>query len=178
MSDKVVGEPKADEKKQLLEIVRDFDNAMLVTADHGGMQARPMAVASIEENGDIYFSTDVSSPKAHQIADDPHVAILFQGKLKFAAVYGKASVVQDRALVERLWKPDWKVWFPKGKDDPSLCLIRVSATHGQYWDNSGAKGIKYVIEVAKALVKKTTPDVEKDQTAKVSLRKSGKHQHA
>lgn len=159
-----------DTKKQLLEIVRDFEYAMLVTVSGRDLHGRPMAIAGVEEDGDLYFSSHIDSTKIEEIERDPNVAVTMQAKMKFASLYGSARVVNDRALIERMWKPDWKVWFPEGKNDPSLCLIRVTATHGEYWDNTGAKGIKYVVEAAKALVKKSTPSADKEQTAKVTLK--------
>jgi general stress protein 26 len=161
---------EADTKKELLEIVRDFEYAMLVTVSGRDLHGRPMAIAGVEEDGDLYFSSHIDSTKVQEIEIDPNVAVTMQTKMKFATLYGSARVVRDRELIERMWKPDWKVWFPEGKSDPSLCLIRVNATHGEYWDNTGAKGIRYVLQAAKALVTKSTPSEDRDQTAKVTLK--------
>ena len=77
--------------------------------------------------------------------------------------------VRRRALIERLWSEAWRVWFPGGKDDPSLCLIRVEAREAEYWDNAGTQGIKYVLEAVKAYAKGETPAVDNKQNAKVGL---------
>jgi len=44
------------------------------------------------------------------------------------------------------------VWFPEGKNDPNLCILRIDAREGEFWDNSGAKGMKMLYEAAKAFV--------------------------
>jgi general stress protein 26 len=160
----------SDLAARLYDVVKDFDTAVLVTnlAD-GRTHARPMAVAEVRRDGDIVFATDAGSPKVAEIAANPDVVVTFQGKNRFAAIAGRAAVLQDRALVEKLWSEMWRVWFPGGKDDPKLCLIRVAAQEGEYWDNAGAQGIKYVYEAAKAYATGTTPDQDARQNAKVKL---------
>ena len=117
----------------------------------------------------MYFSTRLQSPKIAEISSNPAVAVTFQSRSQFASVYGNAYVVRDRALIERLWSEAWRVWFPGGKDDPSLCLIRVEAREAEYWGNAGTQGIKYVLEAGKAYAKSETPAVDNNQNAKVGL---------
>ena len=55
-----------------------------------------------------------------------------------SAVAGRASIVNDRAKIEELWSPAMKLFFPGGKDDPDLCLIRVEVDSAEYWDGPGS----------------------------------------
>jgi general stress protein 26 len=75
-------------------------------------------------------------------------------------------MVQDRAEIDRLWSEAWRVWFPGGKTDPSLCLIRLNPRHAEYWDRVGAKGLAFAFEAAKAEAKGMTPKLRKDKNAK------------
>jgi len=157
-------------KQHLFDVLKGFDTAMLVTHSSGnGLHARPMAVAELRPGADMYFSTSLQSPKIAEISSNPAVAVTFQSRSQFASVYGNAYVVRDRALIERLWSEAWRVWFPGGKHDPSLCLIRVEAREAEYWDNAGTQGIKYVLEAVKAYAKGETPAVDNNQNAKVGL---------
>jgi hypothetical protein len=52
--------------------------------------------------------------------------------------------------------------FPDGKDDPNPVLLRVDGQVGEYGDNSGTSGVKYLVEAGKALPIGTRPDVEGD----------------
>src|SRR4051794_18015738 len=64
---------------RLYDIIKDFDNAVLVTRNaEGKVHARPMAVAEIRPDGDIFFTTDINSPKVAEIARDPDVVVSFQ----------------------------------------------------------------------------------------------------
>jgi general stress protein 26 len=160
-----------DERKHFYDVISDFDNAMLVTGHGRTMHGRPMAVAEVQANGDTFFATAIDSPKIAEIEADPNVLVTFQAGSQFAVIGGTARVVRDRARIEKLWSEAWRIWFPRGKDDPSLCLLAVSARNGEYWDNSGMKGFKYMLEGAKAYFSGTraeTDDVH--QHAKVDLR--------
>ena len=160
----------ASKQKRLYDVIKDFDNAMLVTtATSGRDHVRPMHIAEIREDGDIFFATSMDSPKITEISVNPEVVVTFQGDRQFAAVYGRAELVRDRNLINHLWSEAWKVWFPEGKDDPTLCLIRVDGREGEYWDNAGMQGIKYAFQAAKAYVQGRTPNQDEKQNAKVRL---------
>ena len=157
-------------REHLYDLLKDFDTAMLVTrSDDGHMHGRPMAVAELRPDADAYFVTSIDSPKIAEVAASPSVTLTFQSSSQFASLSGRAGVVQDRALIDRLWKEAWKVWFPKGKTDPTITLLKFSAEDGEYWDNAGAQGLKYAFEAAKAYVKGEQPKSDQKQHAKVEL---------
>jgi len=154
-----------DEKRQRLRtLLSQFDTAMLVTRTEGaGMRARPLTIAESDDGGAMIFSTAIDSPKVRELEADPHVDVVMQDGRRFVSLSGTARVMRDRALIERLWRPSWKVWFPRGKDDPTLCLLRVEPTEAAYWDLSGTTGIRYVFEMAKAYVKGERPPSDHDE---------------
>jgi len=154
----------------LYDLLKDFDTAMLVTQSADGhMHSRPMAVAEMRPDADAYFVTGIDSPKVAEINANPNVTLTFQSSNQFATLSGRAAIVRDQALIDRLYKEDWKIWFPKGKTDPSISMLKFSAQDGEYWDNSGVQGLKFVFEAAKAYVKGERPTEDEKQHAKVDL---------
>ena len=148
---------------KLRELLADFGLAMLVTrTPDGSLRGRPMALAEVEPDGTLWFATDRHSAKVDELARDNQVAVTLQSKTRFVSLSGTAATVEDRERLSRLWKAEWKVWFPGGKDDPNIVLLRVGGSAGEYWDNSGPSGLKYLIEAGRALVTKTRPDVGDD----------------
>lgn len=121
-----------------------------------------MALADVEPDGTLWFLTQRESGKIDEIARDPHVNVAMQSKFEFVSISGSAAPVDDRAKLNSLWNEAWKTWFPAGKEDPSLVLLRIRGETGEYWDNSGASGIRYLIEAGKAYLSGTRPDVEHD----------------
>lgn len=158
-----------DTREHLFDIIEDFDTAMMITRDGESLHARPMAVARFNEAHDVYFATGLDSPKVAEIEALPKVLLTFQGSSTYASVEGPVSVVRDRALIDKLWSPAWKAWFPRGKDDPNICILKVDPTSAEYWDNSGLKGIRYLFEGAKAILQGRRAAESSDQHAQVKL---------
>jgi len=67
----------------------------------------------------------------------------------YVAVTGRAEMVEDRGLIDELWSEDVKAWFPKGKDDPNLTLLKVEPDVGEYWSFPSAP-VSQVIGYVKA----------------------------
>jgi general stress protein 26 len=160
-----------DPRAHLIALVKDFDTAMLATRTSGGqLRARPMTLAEVDDDGTVYLVAGLSDPKLVEIEADPQVGLFLQSRTRWASLSGRASVVRDRARIERLWSELWRVWHPRGKDDPDLCLLRIDPSEGEYWDTAGARGVRFVLAAAKAYVTGTTPDTAGiDDNAKVQL---------
>jgi general stress protein 26 len=153
--------------KHLEELLEGFDTAMLITR-HGDQQhARPMAVAAVDGPTVVWFATTDDSPKAEEIRLDSFAVVTAQSDHKFVALTGRAELVNDRKKIDEFWSEAWRVWFPRGKDDPTLCLIRVTVDDAEYWDYSGTKGVTYAFEAAKAYVKGVTPSPAQGQHARI-----------
>ncbi|HYO24906.1 MAG TPA: pyridoxamine 5'-phosphate oxidase family protein [Lacipirellulaceae bacterium] len=159
-----------DVQAHLKDLLHDFDTAMMVThGPDGALHGRPMAVAQVEDNGDLWFVTDRHSGKMHEIGADAHVCVTMQGAGKFISLAGTASPHDDRRKVAEVWNEHMKVWFPGGKDDPNLVLLKVDAREGEYWDNSGANAIKYMVKAGRAYLRGERPSNDDTEHAKVKL---------
>jgi len=162
----------SEKREQLNRLVKDFDTAMLITRTaEGDLHSRPLAIADQRDDGTLYFATAVESGKVRELAADSHVNVSMQARRRFVSVTGTARLVDDRTLIDELWSDTWKVWFPKGKEDPSLRILVVDASEAAYWDDTGLEGLRYIFESAKAYVTGTRPDSDNDQrhTAHVKL---------
>lgn len=167
---------ESEKRQRLRNLIAEFDTAMLVTrTEDGGLRSRPLAIAhrdgAQEDDQALYFSTAIESPKVQELLADPRVNVSMQDKRRFVSVTGVARVVKDRLLVDKLWSDAWKVWFPKGKDDPSLRIVVVEPSEAAYWDASGVEGVKYLFEMARAYVTGTKADSDNDErhVARVKL---------
>ena len=160
----------SDQRQAFLDVVKQFNTAMLLTeAKEGGIHARPMAVAAIEPDGRAFFATSIEAAKVHEISSDSRVTVTYQSTSRFATMSGNADIVTDRSEIDRLWSESWRVWWPAGKDDPSLALIRVTPHVGEYWDNAGMEGVKYAFKAVQAMVQGKRPSVDQDQHGKVAF---------
>jgi general stress protein 26 len=161
-----------EKRERLRELMSSFCVAMLTTHSGGEeMRARPLAIADKHTDGELYFATAVESPKVGEIRANPQVNVTMQDGRRFVSVTGTARIVDDRALVDKLWSETWKVWFPKGKDDPSLRIVVVEPSEAAYWDAAGVQGLKYVFEMAKGYLsgRRPTSDGDEVHAARVKM---------
>ncbi|MDX2201324.1 MAG: pyridoxamine 5'-phosphate oxidase family protein [Hyphomicrobiaceae bacterium] len=158
-----------DPEKHLSDLLNEFKTGMLITRHGGRLHARPMTLAGLSTGPEIYLATNIESPKVQEIEANPEVLLTLQSNSQFASLDGTARISRDRAMIDKLWSDAWRMWFPGGKDDPQLCLLEIEPRGGEYWDNSGANGIRYAIEGMKAVFQGRTPQTDQDQHAKVDL---------
>jgi general stress protein 26 len=171
-----MSEPTDGKTKHLRELLADFDTAMLVTRTaEGSLRGRPLTVAHVHDAATddvkVYFATSVESPKVGELQADAHVAVTFQDDKRYVSLSGTARLSRDRALIDRLWAEPWKVWFPKGKDDPTLAILIVTPEAGEYWDQTGLAGLRYLVSSVKAYAAgaKGPDGTDEEQNAKVRL---------
>ena len=139
------------DREHFVGVLRRFDTAMLVTHDHeGGLRSRPMALADIEDDGTTWFVTAAHTAKTDELQPHAAVNVAFQSGMSFASLTGDAELLKDDAKARKLWQEPWRVWFPDGPEESDLVLIRIQPSVGEYWDQRGAKGLRYVWEAAKA----------------------------
>jgi len=158
-----------DKQQKLIDLLNDFDNAMLVTrSSDGSLDGRPMALAKIEEDGAIWFITDRNSGKVADLMMDDEVVVTMQGSSKFVSLSGQAHAVDDRAKLDELWSESMKVYFPEGKASQSILLLRIDPDRGEYWDTSGASGLRYLLKAGKAYLQGERPEADAQTHASVS----------
>ncbi len=158
-----------DPGERLRALVRKIDTAMLVTYAGSRLRARPMAVQRGDSQDVLYFATDLESAKVTEILVNPRAHAIFQDGSRFVFLTGHVNLSKDRALIDRLWAEDWKIWFPEGKDDPALCLLRFDVEEGEYWDEGGTNAIKYLFKTARAYVKGEKPKEDETEYGKARL---------
>jgi len=127
---------KADLKK-LRKLIKGARVAMLTTvAPDGTLRSRPMATLKAPFEGDVWFFTRATTAKADEIRDNDHVNVSFSDgdDNRYLSISGTASLVRDKERLERLWSGRLKNWFPDGKKDPDLALLRVRVDRADYWN--------------------------------------------
>jgi general stress protein 26 len=153
------------EKQKFRALLGAFDTGMLITHDgEGGLRARPMAFAAVDENCDLWFLTARDSAKVHEIARDTRVHVVCQsGWSSCLSLSGHASIDEDTVKIHALWKPAFRIWFPGGVNDPDIALIHVVGEEGEFWDNSGTQRFTYLYQRMKAIMTGSRPEVKEGE---------------
>jgi general stress protein 26 len=53
----------------------------------------------------------------------------------FACLMGKVGIDNNRAMIDKLWSKQAEAWFPGGKDDPNLALLRFDISDAELWES-------------------------------------------
>jgi general stress protein 26 len=139
-------------REQFKELIAKFDTAMLTTQTaQGELRSRPMSVVKQFGAEAIYFATGEDSAKVDELLQHGQVNVSMQSSKRYLSLSGTAQIVVDRSIIDSLWGPALKPWFPEGKDDPDLVLIKMDIHIGEYWDLSGTKQLKFLYEAGKAI---------------------------
>ena len=161
---------RQDNLQKLREMVKEIDFCMLTTVDENGdLHSRPMSVnGDIDTDGDLWFFTSASSHKVVEITKSPKVNVSFADpdNQHYVSISGKAQLVRDRNKIDELWRPEFKMWFPEGKDDPQVALLRVNLEKAEYWD-SPSSTIGYVLNLVSSLV--TGKEANAGENRKIEL---------
>lgn len=125
-----------------------------------GHHFQPMTGFVERETNQIWFFTykDTDLAEAAAQTGDNHASFIFQGKDIWACIDGRLTPDYDRARIDKYWNAHVAAWYPNGKDDPRLTLLRLDCEEAGVWISEGGP-VKYAIEVAKANMSKTTPDI-------------------
>jgi len=136
-------------------------NTGMLGLDQPGYHSRPMTGYAEPETGTIWFFTRNDTDFARDVAVGGQTGMFtYQAKDQKvqACLHGDLSIDQDRERIDRFWNPVVAAWYPDGKDDPHLTLIRFDGDDGRVWvSDKGALGFGY--QVLKANLTKTLPDV-------------------
>jgi general stress protein 26 len=52
----------------------------------------------------------------------------------FACMSGTIRQDNDRAMIDKLWNKQVEAWFPEGKEDPNLALVRLDIDSAELWE--------------------------------------------
>lgn len=120
----------------------------------------PMATQDVDDEGNIWFLSGITSNKNTDILRDPRVQLFYTntGSSEFLSVYGHATITTDKAEIEKLWSPIVKAWFTEGKDDPEISVIKITPEEAYYWDTKNNKAVSMVKILAGAITGKTMDD--------------------
>lgn len=125
--------------EKLIDKIKDVKIAMMTTVeDDGTLRSRPMKTQKLEPNGELWFFTGYESGKSHEIEHDAHVNLSYAepDDNLYVSVSGKARLMRDQQKIDELWSSDMKAWFPDGKEDKNIGLIRVTVDKAEYWDTT------------------------------------------
>ena len=142
---------------------KELDEARIVMLGLVGGEPhhmQPMAAFGDREGDAIWFftKTDTDLVRDTGSGHDATVCIMAKDMEFQACVHGRLVQDVDRAKLEQFWSPDVSAWYPEGKADPALTMVRLDPQDARVWVSRRGP-INYPLQIAKANATHTEPDV-------------------
>lgn len=140
--------------EKIKELAKKADVCLFTTSlDKLPLTTRPMSTRDVDEDGNIWFFSRQDSNKNREIGNDNRVQLFYsnQSNAEFMSIYGRVTIIRDKAMAKKLWSAIAKTWFNEGYEDPELTLLKVEPEDGYYWDTKDGRVISLLKMVAGAV---------------------------
>lgn len=144
-----------DSVKTLKKKIDGIKIAMLTTEEpDGSLRSRPMATNEMQDDGTLWFFTREFDPKVNEVNQNHKINLSYSDPDNnlYVSISGEAFLNTDKNKIEELWQPHLKAWFPKGKDDPEISLLKISPQKAEYWDSESSNMV-LIFNIAKSILK-------------------------
>jgi general stress protein 26 len=161
--------------KKLKSLAKEVPICMMAThnVDQDTFTSRPMNTADVDEEGCFWYFTNEHTRKVEDQQKDETVYLIHADPTNhtYFHIKGKAQVVHSESKKDNLWNPIIKAWYPKGKDDPDLCLLKVHPEEVKFWNASSNK-MEVLFHAAKAIA--TNSQYNEGETGTLDLKNENK----
>ena len=121
---------------------------------------QPMTAFAERETGEIWFYTYKDTDLAQAVQDGAEAMFIVVSKDQElqGCIGGRLTQAHDAVRLEKYWNPHVAAWYPEGKDDPRLTMLRFDCRDAQVWLTE-AGPVKYGWEIARANSTGRMPDL-------------------
>lgn len=157
----MTGHHNHDEVEQRLwSVLDDTRVGMLGIAGGAARHMQPMTAFADRAAGELWFFTYNDTELARDVgAGHPAMfCLISRDRELYACLGGDLEMHHDRERMDRYWNPVVAAWYPKGKDEPGLTLLRFKLDDAQVWV-SNAGPVRFAWEIAKARFRHVPPDL-------------------
>lgn len=123
-------------RKNAMRLLEPGKTIFLVTAGEDGLpDARAMAPVQCDGDKTVWMLTGKCSDKYRQLSKDPRCLIYatdFDDTEEYHEIrlWGAVEILDDADSRASAWVDDYACYFPAGKDDPNLCVLKFTAASG------------------------------------------------
>ena len=132
---------------KLKSLAEKTDIGMLCTHPGGTkhVHAVPMSTQEVEEEGNIWFLFSSESETHQHLQEDKTICLLYSDvrNYNFLSIHGAGEISQDKVRIEKYWNKMMDGWFEKGKEDPTIRVLKIIPQEAHYWDNKTNKLVTF-----------------------------------
>ena len=106
---------------------------IMVGLTGGGEHSEPLTAQLDKDQVDTLFFF-IGKDNRLARGGDAMAQFVSKGHDFFACLSGTAQIDNDFAMIDKLWNRQVESWFPGGKDDPNLALLRFDISSAELWE--------------------------------------------
>jgi len=153
-----IADAKADPIGQIWDKLDSVHAVMLGSPDHK-QHMQPMAPQTARDEKAVWFYTRVSADIARASVNGGHVHMCVVGDNDwYACLDGHLQTIHSPEHVDRFWSSITEAWYPEGKADPELTMLKFTPSTAAIWASTSST-LKFGWEIAKANLTDSEPDV-------------------
>lgn len=150
-----MNDPAAVERR-LWDDIERHQIGMLSLVGRNDHHAQPMTAFVERDGGELWFFTRADTAMARAIAEGVPGLFTFLHKELQASVSGELNLLHDEARIAKYWNAVVAAWYPQGKDDPRLTMMRLACREAEVWI-SQVGPVQFAWEIAMANARKHEP---------------------
>jgi len=140
---------------KLKQMVENIDIGMMCTntAENANLHAVPMSRQEVDDQGNLWFLFSSESETYHHLQKNKHLSVLYSdiSNYNFLSINGTAEISTDKSRIDKYWSKMVEAWFEKGKEDPTIRILKVIPSEAHYWDNKSNKLVTFFKVAASAI---------------------------
>jgi len=123
------------------------------TVENNKLHAVPMSRQEVDDEGNLWFLFSSESETYRNLQKSNSISVLYSdiSNYNFLSINGIAEISQDKSRIEKYWNKMIAAWFEKGKEDPTLKVLKIIPSEGHYWDNKSNKLVTFLKVAASAI---------------------------
>lgn len=97
--------------------------------------SQPMTAQFNARQGPIWFYGSRAGRLVEGLAstNDAMAQYVGEGHKLFACMSGSLTIDNDPSIIEKFWSNSVEAWYPGGKTDPDLVMLRFDPQHIEIW---------------------------------------------
>ncbi len=133
----------------------------LLGIDGAGQHMQPMSHFADPAGSAIWFVTSLATDlvRAVGLGNTAEYTVTGNDQTFWASIRGPIEQSEDRAKLDEVWSPVSAAWFAQGREDPDVCLLKLTPNAAAMWASKGG-AVNFGIEIARAnMLAEHQPDV-------------------
>ena len=124
--DSATAQLQTDIQSKTLRILDSIEYCSLITIDSIGQpRVRIMSPFPVDSTFTVWLGTHSKSRKVYQIRNNPKVTLSYfnVSTSEYVSIHGNAAIIETNSEKERLWKNEWKDFYPNRAEDYTLIKV-------------------------------------------------------